>query len=82
LAITAQLPGGTHDAYSLLADQDVSTMSNVIPSDRTTRAATIPVCPLGAGHDHELEVRLCERVIIGQRSSPEIARDQAWAARA
>lgn len=45
-------------------------MSNVIPFDRAARGATIPACPIDAVDDDELDVRLWELIMSGQRGSP------------
>ncbi|SFN46271.1 hypothetical protein [Dokdonella immobilis] len=45
-------------------------MSNVIPIDRAARAPTIPTCPINAVDDDELDVRLWELIMSGQRGSP------------
>lgn len=45
-------------------------MSNVIPFDRTARATAAPACPIDAVDDDELDVRLWELIMSGQRGSP------------
>ena len=46
-------------------------MNNVIPIDRApAQCGPEPVCPIDAVDDEELDVRLWELVMSGQRGSP------------